>query len=132
MVNNGNFDALLLKYYYKYNIQLINSNINGIVKAVQQSSKGIITPTPDKGYEVDKIIIKDKEGNVLDVEVDKLEDGTYSFELYTDVSVEVTFKEILYNPKTGEVNYKLCICVILMLSIFGLSYLYLYRKNSIL
>jgi len=37
-----------------------------------------ITPTPDEGYEVDKIVVTDKYGNVLDV-VDN-GDGTYSYE----------------------------------------------------
>ena len=40
--------------------------------------------------------------NILDVEVMKLESETYSFELYTDVIVEVLFKEKIENPKERE------------------------------
>ena len=41
----------------------------------------------------DCIVVKyDKEGNVLDLKVTALEDWIYSFELYTDLSVEVIYK----------------------------------------
>ena len=63
---------------------------------------------PNEGYKVGTIIIKDKNGEVLDLEITKQEDGTYSFELYTDVTVEVNFvKEYtisLVYTKNGEVE----------------------------
>ena len=58
--------------------------------------------TPDQGYELNKIIVKDKNGKMVDVV--KLENETYSFDLYSDVSVEVLFKEIVSNPKTGVID----------------------------
>ena len=63
---------------------------------------------PNEGYKVGTIIIKDKNGKVLDLEITKQEDGTYSFELYTDVTVEVNFVReytiSLVYTKNGEVE----------------------------
>jgi len=53
----------------------------------------IITPDPDAGYEVDEVIVTDKNGNPVTV-VDN-GDGTYSFKQPTGkVTIEVTYKEI--------------------------------------
>jgi hypothetical protein len=95
--------AVIVKYSFKYDLENTFTE-NGTSTIEQQGKYGIITPTPNEGYEVDKIIIKDKDDNILDVEVNKHEDGTYSFELYTDVSIEVLFKKELVNPKTGVSN----------------------------
>ena len=52
-----------------------------------------ITATPDKGYEVDLVVVADADGK--SVKVKKANDGTYSFEMPgSDVTVAVTFKEI--------------------------------------
>ena len=66
-----------------------------------------------------KIIIKDIDGNILDIETTKREDGTYSFELYTDVSTEVIYKEKIENPKTGILDVITIIFVGLVLSLGG-------------
>ena len=58
---------------------------------------------PDEDYEVNKVIVKDTEGK--EIEVARQEDGVYSFPLYTDVTVEVLFKEKLENPKTGVSSF---------------------------
>ena len=56
-------------------------------------SKVTITPTPDKGYEVDKVIVTDHSGNP--VEVKDNGDGTYSFtQPAGKVTISVTFAEI--------------------------------------
>ena len=89
----------------------------------------MITSTPIEGYEVDEIVVKDKDGNVLDVKVEKLEDGKYSFDLYTDVSIEVLFKEVLVNPKTGVVSYVGAIISIIFISISTLLVL-MFRSKS--
>ena len=98
--NKGSEDAIIVKYSVEYDLENITTE-NGTSTIEQQGKYGIIVPRPNEGYEVDQIIVKDKDGNILEVEIIKLEDGTYSFELYTDVSVEVTFKEKIENPKTG-------------------------------
>lgn len=126
--NYGKEDALIVKYSIKYDIKNLTKSY-GTATAIQQGSKGIITPTPDKGYEVDQIIIKDSEGNILDIETTKLEDGTYSFPLYTDVIVEVTFKEKVENPKTGLLNYGAILSLFMLLPILALVYICRYNQK---
>ena len=66
-----------------------------------------VTVTPDIGKEVDQIIVKDENGN--EIEVTKNEDGTYTYEQPEgDVTVEVIFKDREYDveiiePKGGLV-----------------------------
>ena len=51
-----------------------------------------ITPKPEDGYEVDKVIVTDKNGN--DIPVTKNDDGTYTFEQPSGkVTITVTYKE---------------------------------------
>ena len=95
----GESDAILIKYSYKYDLKIPETISNGKAVVEQKGSKGIVTPTPDKGYEVDKVIVKDTSGNEIITLANA--DGTYSFELYDDVTVEVLFKESIENPKTG-------------------------------
>ncbi len=128
MTNKGSHDIILVKYSIEYDLGNVETE-NGSAELKQEGKYGIITPTPNEGYEVDKIIVKDKSGNVLDVEVTKQEDGTYSFELYTDVSVEVLFKEKLLNPKTGIVSYIGEILAILFISISTFCVLVFNKKS---
>ena len=118
MTAYGSNDVFILKYSYEYNLENITTE-NGTSVVEQQGSKGIISPSPNEEYEVDKIIIKDKDGNVLDVKINKQEDGTYSFDLYTDVSVEVIYKEKIENPKTGIFDVITIIFVGLVMSLVG-------------
>ena len=118
MTAYGSKDAFILKYSYEYNLENITTE-NGTSAVEQKGKYGIVTPTSNEGYEVDKIIIKDKDGIVLDVEVNKQEDGTYSFDLYTDVSVEVIYKEVIENPKTGILDVITIIFVGFAISISG-------------
>ena len=127
IVNRGHDDYMIMKYSIDYNLEPVDSNF-GVFTLEKNNQYGVITPTPNEGYEVDKIIIKDKDGNVLDVEITKLEDGNYSFDLYTDVSVEVLFKEKLVNPKTGVVSYIGAILLVIGLSVCSLLVL-LFRKK---
>ena len=118
MSTSSDDNIFILKYSYEYDLENVTTE-NGMATAVQQGPKGIITPTPNEGYEVDTIIIKDKNGEVLDLEVTKLEDGTYSFDLFTDVSVEVTFKEKIENPKTGILDIIAILFIGAVISICG-------------
>ena len=126
--NKGERDAIIVKYSIEYDLKIITTE-NGTYTAIQQGKYGIITPTPNDGYEVDNIIIKDKNGNVLDVEITKLEDGTYSFDLYTDVSVEVLFKEKLVNPKTGVNSFIGVMFTMLLIGISGFFMIKNYKNN---
>jgi hypothetical protein len=119
----------LLKYSVVYDFEnIVNEKNNGTSIVEQQGKYGIVRPMPNEGYEVDKIVIKDKEGNILDLEVTKLEDGTYSFELYTDVSVEVIYKESIENPKTGLFNYIGLLLSMLVCSF--ISFWFIMRKDE--
>ena len=52
-----------------------------------------ITPDPDPGYEVDEVIVTDRDGD--EVEVTERRDGTYTFTQPTGrVTIEVAFREI--------------------------------------
>lgn len=117
-IGKSSSEATLSKYTLKYELDNIPIE-KGTSTVEQQGRYGIVKPTPNEGYEVDKVIVKDKSGNVLDVEVTKQEDGTYSFELYTDVSVEVLFKEKLVNPKTGIIDFLTIIFIGLLMSFCG-------------
>jgi hypothetical protein len=78
---------------------------------------------------VDKIVVKDTKG--VEVELTKNSDGTYSFDLYDDVTVLVTFKEIPpipENPKTGVSTY--LSILLLVLSLAGMIY-YSIREKSL-
>ena len=126
--DSNNFNIVLVKYSIEYELENIVSE-NGASTVEQQGKYGMITSTPIEGYEVDEIVVKDKDGNVLDVKVEKLEDGKYSFDLYTDVSIEVLFKEVLVNPKTGVVSYVGAIISIIFISISTLLVL-MFRSKS--
>ena len=127
--DSNNRKIFMLNYSIDYDIENVtnttNENTNGTSTIEQQGRYGIVKPIPNEGYEVDKIIVKDKSGNVLDVEVTKQEDGTYSFELYTDVSVEVLFKEKLVNPKTGVSSF---IGVMFTLMLIGISSFFMIKN----
>ena len=122
----GGDDVIIVKYLFEYNLENITSE-NGIFTVEQKGKNGIVIPTPNEGYEIEQIIVKDKEGNVLDVEVVKLQDGTYSFELIDDVTVEVLFKEIIENPKTGVSSI---IGLLFTITLCFISGLFILRKYN--
>ena len=121
--NKGDYDVVFLKYSYKYNLNVVDTS-GGKAIAVQESNLGIIIPTSNDGYEVDKIIVRDLNEDVLDVEVTKLEDGTYSFPLSDDVEIEALF---LSNPKTGVIDNAIYFVIMFIISLIG--YLYIRRIN---
>ena len=58
-----------------------------------------ITPDPDPGYEVDEVIVTDRDGD--EVEVTERRDGTYTFIQPTGrVTIEVTFVPVTEEPTT--------------------------------
>lgn len=122
-INKGKSDGIILKYSIKSDLQTISST-NGIYETIQDGNKGFVKPVPDEGYEVDKIIVKDILGDIVDVT--KLEDGTYAFNLYNDASVEVIFKEVLSNPKTGVIDFISIVILGFTISLIGFI---LVKKN---
>lgn len=116
-------ELITLKYSLKYEVNILNQSSGGTVSVEKNNGYGIIVPKADNGYEIDKVIVRDSFGN--EIEVLSLEDGTYSFDLYDDVSVEVLFKETLVNPKTGVSSY---IGVMFTIFIIGICALFMIRN----
>ena len=114
----GQFDLTFAKYVVKYNIVNIDSD-NGSFESVQNENYGIVNPSPDKGYEVDKIIVKDSTGN--EITSVKQNTGVYSFELYDDVTVKVVFKKIIENPNTGG-NIFIILMFVITISFIGVLF----------
>lgn len=70
-----------------------NGDVTVTPKNPEKGDTVTITPDPDAGYEVDEIVVSDKNGNPVEV-IDN-RDGTYSFKQPNGkVNIEVTFKEI--------------------------------------
>ena len=105
---NGNYEittvngTLTVKYYPYIPAPtyppVVDSGDNGDVtvspKNPEKGDTVIITPDPDAGYEVDEIVVTDKNGNPVEV-IDN-GDGTYSFKQPSGkVNIEVTFKKIV-------------------------------------
>jgi len=77
---------------------VVDSGDNGDVtvtpKNPEQGDTVTIMPDPDTGYEVDEVIVTDKNGNPVTVADNG--DGTYSFKQPgSNVDIEVTFKDIV-------------------------------------
>ncbi len=71
-----------------------NGDVSVIPKNPEKGDTVVITPDPDNGYEVDEIIVTDKNGTPVTVTDNG--DGTYSFKQPSGkVNIEVTFKEII-------------------------------------
>ena len=120
--NKGNYDSVLLNFKISYEINVFET-MNGFVKSQIVNNLALINATPDEGYEVDKIVVTDTLGNVL--ETSKIDDLTYSVDLYDDVKVEVLFKEKLVNPKTGVSDY---IGVMFTIFIIGICAFFMIRN----
>lgn len=108
MYTLGYFDVStpnVIKLNIKYNITDLDTK-NGTFESIQDYNNGLTTIKPNEGFMVDKIVVKDSKGKEVDLV--KNSDGTYSFDLYDDVTVLVTFAEIPpvpENPKTGIASY---------------------------
>lgn len=119
-------DTWVTVTFREYTITKLKTK-NGEFSTSKDLDKGGITIKPNDGYELGKIIVKDSKGK--EVKVTKNEDGTYSFELNDDVTVEVIYNEIPKNPKTGVEDYLILLGIILL--ICGGAY-YLVNKKNIL
>ena len=86
---------------------------NGTFNATPQDEQGKIEISPNEGYILDKISIKD----TLDRNIKFQEDnGKYYFDLYDDTTVQVLFrKDEIANPNTGD---KLLMYIFAVLGLF--------------
>ena len=70
-----------------------NGSVTVRPSSASEGTTATVTPTPNEGYEVDKVAVTDKNGN--EVTVTDNGDGTYSFTMPEGkVTVTATFKEI--------------------------------------
>ncbi|MBP3509325.1 YDG domain-containing protein [Oscillibacter sp.] len=89
-----------------YPIALPDSNPDGgkISVSPKSATKGstvTITVDPDDGYELDKLTVKDKNGNKLPVTTKG--NGKYTFEMPSGgVTIEAAFKESVWNRNYGD------------------------------
>ena len=116
----------MLNYLIEYNLENITSQ-SGTSTVIQQGKYGVITPTPNEGYEVDKIIVKDKDGNkvplvtgdmiyltvkdsvnteekVLQKVVTQFEDGNATIEITPDDTNDIPFKTYVYDIQLNRVD----------------------------
>ena len=119
MNNNGLEDIMMIKYDIEFDLKTTETK-NGNYTINKEGTIGKINPTPEKGYEVDKIIVKDSYGNIVNAVMQQ--DGTYSFPLIDDVIVEVIFKKELTNPQTGLPNMMVIMFIGIILSFMGYFY----------
>ena len=132
LAHKGNQDILIVKYMFEYDIDNKITQ-NGTSTVEQQGSKGIINATPNQGYKIDKILVYDTKGN--EVAVTKEENGTYSFELYDDVTVEVTYLKNaenieIENPQTDDNIMPKVICALLLMLSSCVFYKFSGKKYS--
>ena len=89
-------------------------------EAPAEGDEVIVAVTPDEGYEVDKVIVKDKDGN--EIPVIENGDGTYSFiQPEGKVTVEVKYKksEAPFSPPTGYNNTALLAVMLVSAGVAG-------------
>ena len=89
ITNKGGQDIGIVKFSTVYEFNT-NTPLNGSYTVSQSGNKGKISLSTDYGYEVDKIIVKDTSDNLINII--KLDNKTYEFDLYSDVNIDVTFK----------------------------------------
>lgn len=100
----------------------MGGNVSVSDKTPETDDKVTITPKPDDGKEVDKVIVKDENGNGIPVKDNG--DGTYTYEQPNgNVTIEVTFKDKDQSvpptgaPQTGDTgNLLLCWLLLIVLT----------------
>ena len=126
LTSKGEDDFLIVKYNIDYTIEKKPTE-NGSIEAFQEDRSGVIIPKSQKDYKVDKIIVKDTQGN--EIETTLGENGIYTFELYDDVTVEVLFALAVDNPKTGILNYGFIVVLFMIIPILGMLYISRYNQK---
>ena len=78
-----------------------NGEITVSPKRASKGSTVTVTVTPDEGYELDTLTVRDKDGN--EIEVINNGDGTYTFKMpASTVDIEATFKEAEEEPSPAD------------------------------
>lgn len=85
----------------KYNSASSNGSVSVSKSSAKEGDTVTITVTPNDGYEVENVIVKDKDGN--EITVTKNADGTYSYvQPKGQVTVDAEFKELTDNPAVND------------------------------
>lgn len=126
-VSSSSKNAVLIKYSFKYDV-IVEETKNGSIDILEKGNEVIITANPNDKYVVDKIIVKDVDGNELDIV--KNDDGTYSVKISSDVSIGAIFKEEegIINPETSD---RIITLVLLFMLAVSLS-IVVCRKNRMI
>ena len=78
---------------------LVNGTVETDPRRAQEGEEVTITVTPDEGYEVDEVIVIDRDGEEVDVAEEG--NGIYTFEMPDSrVTIEVTFVPVTEEPTT--------------------------------
>ena len=78
-----------------------NGKITVSPENAAEGDKVTVTVTPDEGYELDSLTVKDKDGN--EIKVKDNGDGTFTIEMpASEIEVEATFKEAEETPGTDD------------------------------
>ena len=130
---NGSTYYIMADELTKYHIE-IKDNPGGDVEVDNSNPKAgdevTITTKPDKGKVVDKVVVKDKDGN--EILVNDNGDGTYTYEQPdSDVIVDVTFKDkkILGIMQTGGNTQALLWLLLLIASGTGIVTICIEQKK---
>lgn len=135
-VEFANSKSYVLKTKITYSINVNDTdngkftavNENGKADIVNLNDKGIITITPNEGYKLDTVKVVDSKGNEVVVTLEN--DGTYTYSIYDDTWVTVTFKEIPpipENPKTGMASYTSILIFVVIIA--GIVYFNTRKQN---
>ena len=111
--NNGYNDGIVIHSKINYIIVPKDTTNGTFDYSTDTNNKTKIILNPKTGYELEKIIIKNSEGEEIDYYE---ENGNYYFDLSDDVSIEVIYKEII-NPSTGVESYHLIFTLLLLISL---------------
>lgn len=119
----GPIPTYVIKLRIDYDI-ISESTSNGEYEIVQEQGIAKILLSPNKGYELDKIVIKDSDGESLDYTENN---GEYHFNLDDGITVGVSYKKAVENPNTN-VFIRPGIIVILIVTLF---ICYFMKKNRV-
>ena len=109
----------MIKYSVDYDYSINEQLTNGSATIENLGNYVMVKPNPNEGFEFDKLIFNDAHKKTLGLEPIKQEDNSYLIELYTDINVDVIFKEKIENPKTGILDIITIIFIGFAISISG-------------
>ena len=110
--NNEYNDAIVIRSKTIYDITPKDATNGTFEYSIDTNNKTMLILNPKDGYELEKIIIINSEGEKVDYYE---ENGNYYFDLNDDVSIEVIYKEII-NPSTGVSTYYLIFALFILIN----------------